>query len=104
RMLGTRWSSTHQNEKKMALLSAMNTTCMTNAPRCAIAARTLVANSASAKRNSPRHVECVIRSSSVQVQRACCAPEYEMRRDPRHREPRGQPEGQLDSAHERSGE
>ena len=49
-MSGTRRISTHQNTKNVKLLSAMNTTCMTNAPRSASVAFRLVASSAAAKR------------------------------------------------------
>ena len=72
RRVGTRGISTHQNTKNTALLSTMNSACITNAPRSANTAFRFVANSARAKRHvaarvvvGRRHV--ILRSSGACV-------------------------------------
>src|SRR5580704_4058599 len=78
RSSGTRRINTHQNTKKVKLLSAMNTTCMTNAPRRIIVALRLVARSAHRKRKLfeyrvTRHLDglvaCVAVDGSATVER-----------------------------------
>src|SRR6516164_5189482 len=50
--------SAHQNTKNVPLLSSMNTTCMTKAPRSARAALRLVAMSARAKARDLAAIDC----------------------------------------------
>ena len=58
RSVVTRRISTHQNTKNVKLLSAMNTTCSTNAPRSASVAFRLVATRARAKARLFEPVTC----------------------------------------------
>src|SRR5947209_49391 len=79
RIVFTRRSSTIQNVKKIALLSAMSADCIRKVARCAIAAATLV------RRSAPQNLNI---SSSVELERARRAAEH----DRCHRDPDREPE------------